>query len=239
MIKLLHTIHIKMSIALTISGDSSLLNTTFFPALSLKDNYECALLYFSAFNSIPNITLSNNMFYYGDDESTYEIEIPFGAYELDDIAQFLNTKMNNECEIKIVANNNTLKCSLYCEKTIYFNKHRSLASLLGFKSQVLEANKWHDSDSQVDILPLTAIRIECDLVHGSYTNGVVSHIIHEFVPNVPPGYRFIEAPANVIYFPVNKKNISSVTIKVIDIEGNFIDFRGETIQLRLHLRKST
>lgn len=223
-----------MSVTLTITGNKSMLHTNYFPPLNVGDSYECGLLYFSSFNSIANINESNNVFYYGDGEN--KVIIPVGAYELDDISEYLKRNLN-DCEIKIKTNNNTLKCAIYCSKTINFQEQNSIGQLLGFPKVKLEANKWHLSPNNVDILPLAAIRVECDLVQGSYTNGLLSHIIHEFVPNVPPGYRIIEVPANVIYFPVNKKYISSVTIRILDIDNNYIDFRGENIQLCLHLRK--
>ena len=114
----------------------------------------------------------------------------------------------------------------------------SIGSLLGFSKTKLIANKWYESVNPVNILPVSVIRIECDLVLGSYINGLPSHIIHEFVPNIPPGHQYIEAPKNIIYFPINTKNISSITVKIVNEHGDYIDFRGENIQLRLHLRQS-
>lgn len=224
-----------MSITLTITGKKSILQTNYFPSLNIDENYECGLLYFSTFNSIPNINETNNIFSYGSENK--EIVIPTGAYELDDISDYLKANLVN-CAIKIRTNNNTLKCALLCTETINFQAKNSIGKLFGFPNLKLEANKWHYSPNNVDILPLSVIRIECDLVQGSYTNNSTSHIIHEFVPNVPPGYRIIEVPTNVIYFPVNKININSVTIKIVDMNDNVIDFRNENIQLCIHLRKT-
>lgn len=224
-----------MSVTLTIIGNESTLITNYFPPLSLDDsNYECGLLYFSTFNSIPNINEKNNGFSYGNAGS--EIKIPPGAYEVDDIAEYLKTNIT-DCTVEIKTNNNTLKCLIFSDQSINFDRDKSIGAILGFPKQQLKANKWHESFNNVDILPLSVVRIECDLVQGSYTNGELSHIIHEFVPNVPPGYRIIEAPANVIYLPINKSNISAVTVKIVDVNGDCIDFRKESIQLCLHIRK--
>lgn len=81
------------------------------------------------------------------------------------------------------------------------------------------------------------IRIECDLIYGSYTNGLPTHVIHEFVYNTASERHYIETPQSVIYFPLNKNIISSICIKIVDQFGYIIDFI-EHIQLRLHLRKS-
>jgi hypothetical protein len=224
-----------MSVTLTITGNKSILHSYFQPPIYTSDKYECGLLYFSALNSVPNINATNNVFTYGDEEK--QLELPFGTYDLYDIGDYLQEKLT-DCEIKIKANNNTLKCELYSTKTIHFDKTYNFATLLGFGKVKLEANKWHVSEKPVNILPLSSIRVECDFIKGSYTNGTPSHVIHEFVPAVPPGHRYIEIPKNIIYFPVNKSSLSSVTVKIIDSHGECIDFREENIQLRLHLRKS-
>jgi len=36
-------------------------------------------------------------------------------------------------------------------------------------------------------------------------------------------------PQNVIYQPVNTKEIHSITLKIVDPDGNLISFRGERI----------
>lgn len=223
-----------MSITITFTGQKSIMESYFHPSLNEGDNYECGLLYFSAINSVSNINLTNNIFSFGDEGE--ELRIPVGSYDLIDIESYLSQNLN-DCTVELKPNNNTLKCSIYCSKTIHFEKENSIGQLLGFDKLTLEANKWHDSESLVNILPLSVIRIECDLVQGSYLNGLPTHTIHEFIPNVPPGHRYIEVPSNIIYQSINRSNISSVAIKIVDDRGNLIDFRQEKIQLRLHLRK--
>lgn len=223
-----------MSVTLTITGSKSILQSYFSPSLNIDDDYECGLLYVSVFNSIPNINNNNNIFSYGDRKEV--IKIPTGIYDIEDLCEYIN-KNANDCQLKLKANVNTLSCFLYCDKEVDFQNDHSIAPLIGFPNICLEANKWHESVNFINILPLSVIRIECDLVNGSYTNGLPSHILYEFIPNVPPGHRFIEKPGNIIYFPVNKQNISCITIKIVDLQGNTIDFREEDIVLCLHLRK--
>lgn len=222
-----------MSFTLSITGNTSLLITNYSPTLQLEGEYECALLYLSTFNSIPNIDSKNNMFYYGENDV---IEIPEGAYELQDINDYLKGKLQ-DINFNLSCNNNTLKTYIFSNKAIHFEKENSLGNLLGFGNQTLEANIIHESQHPVNILSTTVVRIECDIVGGSYINGISSHIIHEFAPNVPPGYRLIEIPKNVIYFPVNQNNISTLNIRILDIKDNLINLRGEEVQLYLHLKK--
>lgn len=222
-----------MSFTLSISGKSSILSTIFTSTLELDGEYECALLHFSTFNSIPNITKDNNKLHYGVNEV---VEIPEGAYELQDIYDFLKHKVK-DCTFKLYCNNNTLKTTVFCTKDIHFEKQGSLGSLLGFDKVLLKSYKLHESLLPVNILSTSLVRIECDIINGSYINGKSSHIIHEFAPNVPPGYRIIEIPKNTIYFPVNRDTITSINIKILDENNNLVDLRGEEVNLYLHLKK--
>lgn len=222
-----------MSLTLSITGNSSTLSTNYPTILSLEGQYECALLHFSTFNSIPNIEETNNKFYYGNDEV---IEIPVGTYELQDIGDYLKSEIK-DATLKVQCNNNTLKTAIHCTKDINFNKEGSFRSLLGFEEQTLAANKWHVSQHPVNILPTTVIRIECDIVSGSFINGEPSHILHEFSLNVPPGYRIVETPKNTIYFPINQDNISCIHIRILDNNNRLINLRGEEVQIYLHLKR--
>lgn len=222
-----------MSFTLSITGNSSTLITNHSPALQLDGEYECGLLYISTFNSIPNIDHRNNKFYYGNNEV---IEIPEGSYELLDIEEYLKDHIQG-CKFSLTCNNNTLKTSILCSKNVYFDKESSVGRLLGFGTQSVQANILTESPYPVSILSTTIVRIECDIVSGSFVNGKPSHIIHEFVPNVPPGYRIIETPRNVIYFPVTQNSLSSISVRILDVDNNLVNLRGEEIQIYLHLRK--
>lgn len=67
-------------------------------------------------------------------------------------------------------------------------------------------------------------------------NDSPAHILHEFALDVPPGYKLAERPRNLIYLPVNVREISRLEIRILDQEGRLINFRGEEITLRIHLR---
>lgn len=220
-----------MSFTVSITGNESVLTTNYTPPLQLDLDYECGLLYFSTYNSIPNIDNRNNKFYYGDDC----IEIPEGSYELEDINEFLNSNVK-DCNFKLTCNNNTLSTKIFCSKDINFEKSDSIGRILGFQKEVLKSNIFHESREPITIVPTTVIRVECDIVSGSFVNGKPSHIIYEFAPNVPPGYRIIEIPRNIIYFPVNHKSISTISIRVLDAKNNLVNLRKEEIQLYLHLK---
>lgn len=222
-----------MSFTVSITGRGSCLTTNYSPTLELHGEYECGLLYFSTFNSIPNIDDRNNKFYYGENKL---VEIPEGSYELQDICDYLKTYMKNT-SIKLTCNNNTLRTTLFCAEDVHFDKSDSIGPILGFGKETVKANIKCESPYPVSILSTTIVRIECDVVSGSFVNGTPSHIIYEFVPNVPPGYRMIEVPKNLIYFPVNHNSISAINIRLLDANNKQVNLRGEEVQLYLHFRQ--
>ena len=82
-----------MSITLKLSGNSSALNATYFPNIVFPCDYELALLSFHTWYSIANVNETNNVFYYIQKD---HVEIPPGAYEIEDIEEFLNQKLNEK-----------------------------------------------------------------------------------------------------------------------------------------------
>lgn len=226
-----------MALTLTLNGNNSILHVEYFPPieLSLHHDYVCGLVDFQTYNSIPNVDISNNLIHIGDQT----IEIPIGSYEIDDIAEYINSylkKNKNDYEVSIWANNNTLKSMISSNVLIDFNKERSIGPLLGFSKRKLTANELHMSDLNINIIKVNTIRIECNIVSGAYLNNSHVHTIHEFSTVVGPGYKIVEVPRNVIYLPVNVKQLTSLTLKIVDQDGDLINFRGETITVRLHLK---
>lgn len=167
------------------------------------------------------------------------IQIPTGSYELDHLAKYLQKRVEQKGgKLGLYANNNTLRCELYCTQPIDFSRPNTIGPLLGFyNNQILEPNKTHESQLPANILKVNVIRIECSIIRGSYLNNQPSHSIHEFSPRVPPGYKIIEVPQNVIYFPITVKSIQRIDLSIVDQHNQLINFRGETITIRLHIKR--
>lgn len=223
-----------MSLTFTLSGNSSTLESQFNPPLYLDDdlNYEIGLCNFESFNVIPNIDETNNKFPYDDAVLTF----PTGAYEIQDIIDYLDQNLPRGKLISITPHMHSTTVSLKTNFTIDFSQNGTIASILGFQPRRLEPLIRHMSDFPVQILKVNSISIDCNVATGSYSNGVPSHIIHQFFPSVPPGYKIVESPQNILYFPVSVKAINTLTINIVDQDNNLINFRNEIITLRLHLR---
>lgn len=226
----------------TLSGTTSILEAYYHPPIELPSNhnYCLGLISLETYNAIPNIDSGCNKFYFGN----HVITIPTGSYELKDINNFIQSEIekinlgdlnyNGLCHI--YANNNTLKCIIKSTKEIDFTKPDSIGKLLGFNNVKLDANKIYESLHPVDILKVNSIRLECNITSNAYNNNKLVHTIHEFFPSVLPGYKIIEIPQNVIYMPITTNVIDRIVLKIVDQDGDLINFRGEVITIRLHLK---
>lgn len=231
-----------MSQTFTLKGRSSCLSVDINPPIELDSrySYSLALISLSTWNSIPNIEPGRNKFHYSVDGIKQIIEIPTGSYEITDIEEYLQKELSSKSKtvIKLHPNNNTLKCEIKCIYDIDFQPEDSIGKILGFSPQVLAANKLHKSDIPVEIFPVVTIRIECNIISGSYYINNPSHTLYEFSPSVDPGYSIIIEPRNLIYLPVNRNFIDNITLDILDQESRPVNFRGEDIVIRLELKKN-
>lgn len=167
------------------------------------------------------------------------VKVPTGSYELPDLEKYIKKVLDlRKVEFALSANKNTLQCEILCSQPINFTKPNTIGPLLGFKAKrILSPNRTHISRHPADILKVNVIRVECNIIKGAYLNNNPAHTIHEFSLDVPPGYKIIETPQNVIYFPVTVRSIHDLNLSIVDQQNNLINFRGETITVRLHIKK--
>jgi hypothetical protein len=231
-----------------------------------EQKYVLGLINFESFNSIPNVEEGCNKFYYLDDKSSNKIgiTIPTGSYEISDLQKYLRRivgdkrgeeeddikhndesppaarssyKIKHDLLITIQPNNNTLHSEVKCSKDVDFTPEDSIGPILGFQKRILSKFQSHTSDNTVNILKVNTIKIECNIVTSSYINGKPSHVIHTFFPTVPPGFKIVETPSNIIYLPINTRLIDNLSLKIVDQNGKLINFRQETVTVTLHLKK--
>lgn len=230
-----------MSCTFTLTGNESILYAIISPPLILDERkeYVIGLTNFACYNSIPNVESCNSKFHFGNGAV---ISIPEGSYEISDIHKQLQKSLKahdptRSIKLSLNGNNNTLKTEIKCNEEVDFTQADSIGPLLGFEAKKLEANKLHESDHLTNIFNVNVINIDCNLVSGAYSNGRQVHTLHQIIPNVPPGYKIVETPANVIYLPLSTRIIDTINIKIADQDGRQLNLRGETVTVRLHLKQ--
>jgi hypothetical protein len=171
--------------------------------------------------------------YYYDMKEPITIEIPEGTYEILDLTREVQKQIP---DFTLVADNNTMKATLVSGNVFDFTKPSLGSVLLGFKGLSTPFIAFH-STNKININNINVIRVKCNIANGSYLNGNKSHTIHSFYPEAPPGYKIIEVPRNIIYFPVNKRTLDVVSITFADQNDRPIDFNGEETTITCHIKK--
>lgn len=228
-----------MSQTFSLTGVGNELSRNYFPPIELnsKYRYTLGLVGFYGCNSIRNIFPGNNKIYYNDKE----VIIPSGAYEVEEINKYIQSVVcnnNNRVDFVLKANNNTLKCELKSIYNIDFTKPDSIGRMLGFSPRILEANQTHTSNLDVQIIKATNIHVECNITGGAHRNSSLSHIIYAFGISVEPGYRLDEKPSPVTYLPVIVNQIDNITLRLVDQNGELVDFGNEQVTITLELKIS-
>ena len=132
------------------------------------------------------------------------IEIPPGAYELDDISNTIQQELINSCgslldsdlKINIKADTISMKSILTTSYSIYFNSE--LNTLLGFSKTDYTAGT-HKSEKPVMITTTDKVHLKCDCVDGSIVNVIREQILFSFILSAPPGYKIIKEPNIILY----------------------------------------
>lgn len=227
------------------TGKTSNLSTDYNPPIYLEEDadYEIALVNFDSFYSIPNIDPNNNNFKWWSEEGVERVaKIPEGAYEISNLADAIQkeiSKRDDNAIIKIDLEPVTSKVIIHTNRKISFEIKNSVGPVLGFNNQTVEPDHSVEGNSTVSILKVSAICIDCNIAGGSFLNGKPVHVIHQFYPSVSPGFKLIENPAQPIYFPIVVKAITNITVRIIDQDGNLLNFRDDICTIRLHLRKTS
>lgn len=223
---------------ITLNGNSSELACDIFPPLEVKNGSQLCLLSLQTNNSIPNIEPGCNTIGFRDsnfDKKT--VTIPTGTYELNGLESAIKQLLPSYVtSFQLAANTNTLKCIMMCSHEIDFTVENNISGLLGFKNEVYHADTIHESYNIVNIMKINCIKIECNLISGSFCDGIPSQTIHEFFPSTPPGYKIIEVPRHPVFYSLNSSSISKVVITLKDQNDNLINLRGEPITIRLQIK---
>lgn len=243
----------KIGHSIDILDKSSRIETIFEQQLTFdpEKNYEMALINLNTYYSFPNVGPENNKFSYSPDGGvTWKlIEIPTGSYELEDINTYIQRIMlgngdydatNDAYYITISADVNTLRSIMDITGAGYqvdFTIPNTIRTLLGFDSGIYTLG-YNVSQNIVDILPITQLYVYNDLIQSSTINGKPSNSIYSFFPSVGPGYKIIQEPANIMYYPIfTGNNIYRMITTLVDQNGTLVDLRGETLTINFNIRE--
>lgn len=101
---------------------------------------------------------------------------------------------------------------------------------------IIDSNQKFDLN---EIVNLKVIRIDCDIISGSYINSERRHTIHQFAASTSnvKGQIFVEIPKHLIYFLVKTKNLCSIQISIVDQKGKLLHINGGDIICRINIKR--
>ncbi|KAE9523283.1 hypothetical protein AGLY_016231 [Aphis glycines] len=221
------------SLTLSLTGNSTVLTANYFPSLNVYEDSEIALLSLQTFNSFPNIinTINNRLKIEVIPSKrnkyklhTFEFCLEEGCYEIEDInnkiAKELSQVNNNygtQLTFSVRIDPVDFKTYIKCNGILQFNTQYSIAPVLGFKK--IRCGPFHEAP------------------HGSFNNQLQSHSIYEFFPSGRTGTKVVQSPSNLIYYRLNKTDINSITVQLVDQNNNPIDNFNETLTVVLHIKR--
>ncbi|KAL4123345.1 hypothetical protein QTP88_015542 [Uroleucon formosanum] len=201
-------------------------------------NCEIALLCLQSFNSFPNINENNNKFSIQvvDNENNITPMICFitleeGCYEIEDIKRRVkkqiddyNSKNFTDLTFDIRVDPNDFRSSIKCNGILHFEIPYSIAPVFGFEKRVYKPYiETLRSEKAVNLNTINSIKVMCNIAQGSFSNHLQSHSIYEFFPSERTGLKVIQSPSNLIYYKLNKTDIDSITVQLVDQDHNPID----------------
>ena len=239
------------SITLSITGNETTLSSNYFPPLNVYEDSEIALLCLQTFNSFPNINSSNNklavkvMSNNNNDEDICYIALKTGCYEIADIDRQIKKQINSYNEkygttlkFDISIDHNDFRSYIKCNGIIMFDMVNGIAPILGFeKRDYFPEYETHRSEKAVNLNTINSIKVICNIAQGSFNNHLQSHTIYEFFPSEKIGTKVVQSPSNLIYYKLNKINIDSITVQLVDQDFNQIQNFGETLTVVLHIKR--
>ncbi len=242
------------SITLSLTGNDTTLSANYFPSLNVNEDSEIALICLQTFNSFPNINSTNNRLeieVIGDtdnrfiENAKFVYEFEEGYYDIDDINNKIGKELLTFNKLKrtylsfsMIMDHIDFRTHIRCDGRLYFDIPNSIGSVLGFeKKKYFSRDDLHRSEKAVNLNTINCIKVLCNVSQGSFNNHLQSHSIYEFFPTGRTGTKVTQSPLNLIYYKLNKINIDSITIQLVDQNNKPIDNFNETLTVVLHIKR--
>lgn len=229
-----------MAFQISLNSNTSEISRVYHESIELGRPYKIALQSFVTFNTIPNISEENknNELVLIDEvamtDEHFKIIIPTGAYELQDIFDFIQN-YENVPRITFSFNKNTLKVRVESDWAINFRTRNSIGKLLGFSPIQIDPKQVAYSDLPIDIFKVNTIKIKCNIVQSNFHDlKRYDRTLYEFPLDTELGGKLIERPHTLSYYPLNTADeIHELHIRIVDQDDELVDFRNEKICLTL------
>ena len=222
------------------------------PLQTNSKQFKIAVAFFTGYNGIFNVTISNSKFYFKksitNEEDFIPITIPPGTYKLESMSNEIKRIIFDEGhysknEYPCTTKPNFSSLGSIIEKSpqgtiIGFVFNDSIRKLLRLDETILYKD-YNISHNPVDILSFDNILLGRDFAKGMIFKGRRSGIIHNWTMRVDPGYKYVAPFVACItwYMTEIKDVISSICFKLKNKNNQLVTFNGQSISFRLSIVK--
>lgn len=213
-----------------------------FPSnIILKDNvtYNAALVRLSVTSFFPNISETNNRFYYSNKGSTdiKVIQLDSGAYEIEDLNKLISAYTQKNITIALLTSTGKTLITLADGWKVYFNKPKTFRNLLGFLTADFIEESLNMSDTICDVVDTQSIYVNCNIVSGAYLDGMSSNILYSFDNKIGWGRLICLSPNPLQECPVIIKHFNELIFRFHNEDKKPINFMKSHISLKLQIRQ--
>jgi hypothetical protein len=202
--------------------------------------YYVSLIEMTGTSFFPNVTESNNKFYYITAGKTITLTVPTGAYDVTDYNDFVCMSVP-----KITGDKNPINISLHSPTgkviitlatgyKIDFTKANTFREELGFESVVL-TDPENISPNMADVVKVEKVYVSCDICSGSNLNGKDTNIIFSFANTKKYGYPLAFTPQKRQPKLLLIKSFNKITFSFADEDGNPVDFLGSRMSIAVEI----
>ena len=222
------------------------------PLMLPQEKYEAklALKNFSTYNNIPNVTknVNNKLKLKVPGAKDWEIaEFFTGAYEI----KRLNTQLQEwiktthpdlpdvDLNFKLVGNEATARAEFIFKGDYHvsFDVEHSICKLLGWdKKSTFGGTGMHFAPHLVDIVRVTQMIFNCNIVVADYINNVRVPFIYNCGVNVPTGYKMARELTDLTYKSITTSRVSHIRVWIVDEHGAPVDLRNDKLAIALSLK---
>ena len=186
-------------------------------------------------------------------EKLVSYELDPGNYTIEDIQKAVYPLGDHEGTLKIEYDDLNKKVKLILTRfgetfgTLRLDKKSFFHTLLGFtpywdykptNAIHADAPGVYTSDKiLLNLNIINKIHLKCDIIDGSFQDGIRQPILFSFVLDKPSGYKVFCEPETIHYKKINKSILNTITFYLKDDNNEEVDFNQESLTFTLQMIK--
>ena len=207
------------------------------PKLTSNVSHKISLVSFQTTSFFPNVTETNNKFYYRNATDTADkvVTVDTGGYNIEDyydaisVAMLANNDDPKNLLIELVKASGKVRITLKNGYKVYFNKDNTCRDILGFTEINLIRDNVYTSANIARVVTTEKVYAKCNLCAETLFNGETSNILFSFPNNKRYGSLLSVNPNPLIPRKLVNTNIDKVRLEFVDEAGNPVSFLRSNI----------